>query len=153
MCFEKVEFFMGKALQEAKLSLVNDCVPIGAIIVLNDRIIGYGRNKNDSFLMHAEIECIKNAERNILTKYLSDCEMFVTLKPCLMCHYAIFLSKIKKVFYGASSIFELEDDFLSRCYNEKKIEYYGGFFEKDSSLLLKNFFFNKRKKMLTCFDK
>ena len=134
------------SLREAQFAFNEDCIPVGAIIILNDNIIASARNKNKSFLTHAEIECIKEAEKRVQTKYLDKCEMFVTLKPCLMCHHAIFLSRIRKVFYGAFSNYEKENDFLYRSFSDKKIRYYGGFYEEESLHLLKNFFLNKRKK-------
>jgi tRNA(adenine34) deaminase len=143
MIFERINFFIGEALKEARSAFDEGCIPIGAVIVFNDRVIARARNKNESFFMHAEIECIKIAERSIGTRYLNECEMFVTLSPCLMCSYAIFLSKIRRVFYCAfsSDIHHLEyRNFVG------KIKFYGGFCESESLDLLKNFFFHGRKK-------
>ena len=133
---------MKEAMSEAKISFDENCVPVGAIIVLNDKIVARGRNKNDSFLMHAEIECIRSAEKNLSTKYLDGCEIFVTMNPCSMCFYAIFLSKIRRVFFGSFS----DNDFESDDFFKNKVESYGGFLEKESLKLLKTFFLSKRKK-------
>ena len=133
---------MKEAIKEAQISFDTNCVPVGAIIVLNDEIVGKGRNKSDSFLMHAEIECIRNAERNLSTKYLDECEIFVTMEPCMMCLYAIFLSRVRRAFFGAFSDNDFESEYLCR----NKVESYGGFLEKESSELLKTFFLSKRKK-------
>lgn len=142
MAFERILRFMDEALNEAKQSFEMNCIPVGSVIVFNDEIVSNSGNRSESFLMHAEIECIKKAEKVVGSRYLDSCEIFTTLEPCMMCYHAIFFSKIRRVFFGAFCN-------SGNCCYKKNIECYGGFREKESSILLKNFFFNKRKNLLT----
>ena len=86
----------------ANNSLVTDDIPVGAIIVKNNEIIGEGwntREKDNFILGHAEINAIKMASNYLNSWNLSDCELYVTLKPCSMCLEAIKQSRIKNVYY------------------------------------------------------
>ena len=90
------------ALREAKKAGQRNEVPIGAIIVKDGKIIARARNqteKNKSFTAHAEILCIKSANKKLKSKYLNGCELYVTLEPCLMCMTAARLSRITKIHY------------------------------------------------------
>ncbi len=94
--------FVKKIIELAEKSYVNDDIPVGAIIVKNDEIIGYGfntRNAKKSVVGHAEISAIEMACGNIGDWRLDDCVMYVTLKPCMMCTGAIVECRLKKVFY------------------------------------------------------
>ena len=97
-------FFMKEALLEAKKANLKGEVPIGAVIVFNNEIIGRGHNnretKNQS-ISHAEIEAIQDACKNLGSWRLSDCDLYVTLEPCPMCAGAIINSRIKTVYFGA----------------------------------------------------
>lgn len=89
-------------LKLANNSLVTDDIPVGAIIVKNNEIIGEGwntREKDNFILGHAEINAIKMASNYLNSWNLSDCELYVTLKPCSMCLEAIKQSRIKNVYY------------------------------------------------------
>lgn len=95
---------MKKALEEAKKSELTEDVPIGAVIVKDDKIIARAHNlkeKNTDSTSHAEILAIKKAEKKIGDWRLTECEMYVTLEPCAMCAGAILNSRIKKVYIGA----------------------------------------------------
>ena len=98
------EKYMQLALDLAKQSYLDGEVPVGAVIVQNDKVVGCGRNmretKNNA-LSHAEIEAINQACKTLGSWRLSDCEMYVTLEPCPMCAGAIINSRIKTVYYGA----------------------------------------------------
>lgn len=99
------EHFMRLALQEAQRAYEKDEVPVGAIIVSQDRIIAKGMNSvemlND-ITAHAEIIAITAAAQFLGSKYLTDCTMYVTLEPCPMCAGALKWSQIARVVYGAS---------------------------------------------------
>jgi len=98
------EYFMRKALGEAMLAYDEDEVPIGAVIVQDNRIIARGHNQterlNDS-TAHAEIIALTSAFNYLGSKYLPDAILYVTVEPCLMCAGALYWSKIGKVVYGA----------------------------------------------------
>lgn len=94
---------MKKAIKEAKKSELTEDVPIGAVIVKDDKIIARAHNlkeKNTDSTSHAEILAIKKAEKKIGNWRLTECEMYVTLEPCAMCAGAILNSRIKKVYIG-----------------------------------------------------
>lgn len=99
------EYFMKKALEEAKKSELEAEVPIGAVIVFENQIISTGRNKRETTnnaLHHAEIEAIYKACKKLNRWRLIGCSIYVTLEPCPMCAGAIINSRIEKVVYGTS---------------------------------------------------
>ena len=96
--------FMQKALELAKISAAEGEVPVGAIIVKGDEIVGTGRNRREygkNALYHAEIEAIDNACKTLGGWRLWECDMYVTLEPCPMCAGAIINSRLKRLVYGA----------------------------------------------------
>ena len=96
---------MRLALEEAKLALEADEVPIGAIIVAGGRIVGRGHNLVETLVdvtAHAEIQAITAASSTIGGKYLNDCTLYVTVEPCPMCAGALGWSQIGRIVYGAS---------------------------------------------------
>ncbi len=99
--------YMDLALKEAKKAYKEDEVPIGCVIVKDDIVIAKAHNKkvkkNDA-TAHSEIECIKKASKHLNNWHLDDCDMYVTLEPCLMCGGAIVNSRIKNVYYGAKDL-------------------------------------------------
>ncbi|MGN6247074.1 MAG: nucleoside deaminase [Ginsengibacter sp.] len=99
------EHFMKQALREADKALEADEVPIGAVVVMNDRIIGRGYNQveslNDS-TAHAEIIALTSAFNFLGSKYLPEATIYVTIEPCTMCCGALYWSKIGRLIYGAS---------------------------------------------------
>ena len=102
---ETDEKYMRLALEEAKLALAEDEVPIGAIIVAGGRIIGRGHNLVETLTdvtAHAEIQAVTAAASTIGGKYLTDCTLYVTVEPCPMCAGALAWSQIGGVVYGAS---------------------------------------------------
>lgn len=96
------EYYMKQALKEAQKAFLLNEVPVGCVIVYNDKIIARGYNKREtleSSLAHAEIIAIKKACKKLKTSNLSDCEMYVSLYPCMMCQGAIIEARLKKVYY------------------------------------------------------
>lgn len=142
--------FMKKAIAKAKLSAMENEVPVGAVIVRNGEIIAEGRNmreQKNNALSHAEIEAINNACKKLGKWQLDDCELYVTLEPCPMCTGAIINARIKTVVFGA---YDLKagcmDSLINLCdlpFNHKP-EIYGGICEDECKEILEEFFKNLR---------
>lgn len=144
--------FMQKALELAKISAAEGEVPVGAIIVKGDEIVGTGRNRREygkNALYHAEIEAIDNACKTLGGWRLWECDMYVTLEPCPMCAGAIINSRIKTVYYGASDLkagsFGSVVDFNSLPYNHKP-EIVSGVMQDEARKMLSDFFKRLREK-------
>ena len=144
--------FMQKALELAKISAAEGEVPVGAIIVKGDEIVGTGRNRREygkNALYHAEIEAIDNACKTLGGWRLWECDMYVTLEPCPMCAGAIINSRIKTVYYGASDLkagsFGSVVDFNSLPYNHKP-EIISGVMQDEAREMLSDFFKGLREK-------
>ena len=143
--------FMEKALELARQSANEGEVPVGAVIVKDNKIIACGRNRRElgkNALYHAEIEAIYNACKALGGWRLWQCEMYVTLEPCPMCAGAIINSRIKAVYYGASDnkagSFGSVVDFNRLPYNHKP-EIYAGIMADEAQNLLTEFFYNLRQ--------
>lgn len=143
---------MQKALELAKISAAEGEVPVGAIIVKGDDIVGTGRNRREygkNALYHAEIEAIDNACKTLGGWRLWECDMYVTLEPCPMCAGAIINSRIKTVYYGASDLkagsFGSVVDFNSLPYNHKP-EIVSGVMQDEARKMLSDFFKGLREK-------
>ena len=143
---------MQKALELAKISAAEGEVPVGAIIVKGDEIVGTGRNRREygkNALYHAEIEAIDNACKALGGWRLWECDMYVTLEPCPMCAGAIINSRIKTVYYGASDLkagsFGSVVDFNSLPYNQKP-EIVSGDMQDEARKMLSDFFKGLREK-------
>lgn len=99
------EYFMKKALQEAEYALEKGEIPIGAVVVVNDRIIARSHNLTEMLTdvtAHAEMQAITAAANYLGGKYLKECVMYITVEPCQMCAGALYWSQITKIVYGAS---------------------------------------------------
>ena len=140
------ESFMKEALKEAQKALEKNEVPIGAVIVSNNKIIARAHNLcetlNDA-TAHAEMQAITSASNFFGSKYLNECTLFVTLEPCLMCASASAWSQIGKIVYGA------DDDkkgFTKIPQNilHPKTEIVSGILKDDCSKILIDFFEKKR---------
>lgn len=138
--------FMKRAVELAQLSAAEGEVPVGAVIVRDNEIVGEGRNRRElgkNALYHAEIEAINNACRALGGWRLWQCELYVTLEPCPMCAGAIINSRIRKVTFGAfdkkAGSFASVVNFNDLPYNHKP-EIVGGVNEKECSQLLTDFF-------------
>ncbi len=140
------EYFMKQALKEAEKAYNLDEVPVGAVIVSNNKIISRAHNYmqalNDA-TAHAEMQAITMASDFIGGKYLHDCTLYVTLEPCVMCAGASFWSKISKIVFGAR---DEKNGFLNVapniCHNKIQIE--SGVLADECRQLLLDFFANKR---------
>lgn len=143
---------MNLAYKQALLAYKNNEVPVGCVIVKNDKVIAKAYNqkiKKNNPLSHSEIECIKKACKKINSKYLSGCEMYVTLEPCLMCAGAIIQSRIDKVYIATldpkGGAFGSSIDVTK----VKKINHYPrveiGLMKDECSNILKEFFKSKRE--------
>ena len=98
------EEYMNEAIKMAKAALEHDDVPVGAVVVLNNKIIGRGENRREvdtDPLAHAEIVALKDAAKNINSWHLTNASLYVTLEPCVMCAGAIINSRIENLFFGA----------------------------------------------------
>ena len=98
------EYFMKEALKEAKKAFEKDEVPIGAVIVCNDRIIARAHNLTEQLndvTAHAEMQAFTSASNYLGAKFLEDCTLYVTIEPCAMCAGASYWSRIGKIKYGA----------------------------------------------------
>ena len=140
------EKFMRLALDEAYKAAERDEVPIGAVIECGGRVIARGHNLTETLndvTAHAEMQAITSATNYLGGKYLTDCTIYVTVEPCLMCAGALGWSQIKRVVYGAS---DDKRGYRTFCQNpfHKKTTVTSGILEKDCSELISNFFKKKR---------
>lgn len=137
-------YFMKKALLEAEIALEKGEVPVGAVIVVENRIIAKGHNLTETLndvTAHAEMQAITAAANFLGGKYLQNCTLYVTLEPCQMCAGALYWSQISNIVYGAR-------DLERGCINLKtklhpKTIIKGGVMEEETSNLLKRFFIQK----------
>lgn len=153
------EKYMMEAIKEAKKALIKDEVPIGCVIVHDDKIIGRGHNLRETkqqSIAHAEIIAIQKACKKICSWRLENCTLYVTLEPCPMCSGAILQSRIDNVVFGA---YDPKGGCIESCmkmYDVKGFNHYpntiGGIMEDECSKLLKDFFKEKRKKKKQILD-
>lgn len=141
------DFFMKKAIEIATKS--GDDMPIGAIIVKNDKIIAQAHNEKELFKQvsrHAEIIAIEKASKELKNWRLEDCVLYVTLEPCPMCTWAILQSRIKEVYFGAyDNLYGALGSKLDlRTLLNSKTIVKGGILEKECNDLLKKYFENIR---------
>lgn len=140
-------YFMNEALKEAHKAMEKDEVPVGAVVVCENKIVARAHNLTETLndaTAHAEMQAITAASDAVGGKYLTNCTLYVTLEPCLMCAGAIMWSQISKVFFGA---YDSKKGYAS--YNtvvlNKKQEIVGGILEVECANLITNFFSAKRK--------
>ncbi len=98
------EYFMNQALQEAAIAFEEGEIPIGAVVVMNNRVIARGHNMTERLndpTAHAEMIALTSAFNLLGSKYLPEATLFVTVEPCLMCTGALYWSKLARVVYGA----------------------------------------------------
>ena len=144
--------YMQMALEEAKLAEVEDEVPIGCVIIKDDEVIAKAHNlreTNNDPLGHAETLAIKKASEILNDWQLVNCELYVTVEPCIMCAGAIIQSRISKVIYGASDLkggaFGGSINVLEAQNINHRPEVIKGVLEKECTEIIKNYFKSKRK--------
>lgn len=138
------EHFMKHALRQAESAYAEDEVPIGAVVVANNQIIGKGYNQVERLsdpTAHAEMLAITAASASLDSKFLNDCVLYVTVEPCVMCYGAIKNARIKKVIIGCM---EPKHGFTNFMNSTSSINSLHGVLEEECTLLMKNFFGNKR---------
>lgn len=139
------EFFMKMALQEAALAYDEGEIPVGAVIVCNNRVIAKARNQTECLndvTAHAEMLAFTAASDALGGKYLTDCTLYVTLEPCVMCAGAAFWTQISRIVFGAHDEkrgFSKHGDLL-----HPKTQLVGGVLGNEASELLKKFFQERR---------
>ena len=136
---------MKMALQEAEIALEKDEVPIGCVIVSNNRVIARAHNLTETLndvTAHAEMQAITSAANFLGGKYLKDCTLYVTLEPCVMCSGALSWSQISKVVIGAR---DEQRGFINKHLSlHPKTEILTGIMESECSSIVKEFFKSKR---------
>ncbi len=138
-------YFMKKALQEAEVAYEKGEVPIGAVIVVNQRIIARAHNLTEQLkdvTAHAEMQAITAAANFLGSKYLHHCTLYVTLEPCQMCAGALYWSQLPRLVFAAR---DPQRGFSALgAQVHPRTEILGGLMEAESSDLLKRFFVQKR---------
>lgn len=138
-------YFMKKALQEAEMAFEKGEVPVGAVIVIENRVIARGHNLTETLndvTAHAEMQAITAAANFLGGKYLKNCTLYVTLEPCQMCAGALYWSQISNIVYGARDE-ERGCIHLNTKLHPKTIMK-GGVMADEASTLMKQFFIQRR---------
>lgn len=142
------EYFMMQALKEARQAFEEEEIPIGAVVVLNGKIIARGRNMTEKLndpTAHAEMIALTSAFNALGSKYLPEASLYVTIEPCLMCAGAIYWSKLGTIIYGA----EDEKNGYKKTTSSNwpfhpKTEMIRGILKEECARLMKDFFKTKR---------
>jgi tRNA(adenine34) deaminase len=142
------EYFMGQALRQAQLAFEADEVPVGAVVVIDNKIISRGYNQVETLAdptAHAEIIALTSAFNYLGSKYLPDATIYITVEPCLMCAGALYWSKIGRIVYGAS---DPKNGYLHITKETSpfhpKTELLYGVLKEECAALMKTFFQQKR---------
>ena len=139
-------FYMKKALEEAQLAFNEDEIPVGAVVVCGDRIIARAHNLTETLTdvtAHAEMQAITAAANALGGKYLSECTLYVTMEPCVMCAGAIGWSQMKRLVFGATDEKRGYRRFAPDALHPRT-EVVSGIMAEEAADLLKTFFKNKR---------
>lgn len=140
------EYFMKKALVEAEAAFESGEIPVGAIIVVDNKVIARSHNLTEllnDVTAHAEMQAITSAANFLGGKYLKDCTLYVTLEPCQMCAGALYWSQISKIVYGATD--ESRGFVKMGTQLHPKTKVVKGVLENECAVLMKRFFQSKRK--------
>jgi tRNA(adenine34) deaminase len=140
------DFFMNEALNEARLALKEEEVPIGAVVVCKGKIIGRGHNLTERLndvTAHAEMQALTAAANYMGGKYLQDCTLYVTVEPCIMCAGASYWFQLAHIVFGAYDT-KLGFGRLNQSITHPKTVISGGIRENECAQLMKDFFKNKR---------
>jgi len=140
------EYYMRQALKEAEQAFKADEVPVGEVVVCNDRIVARGHNLTERLndvTAHAEMQAITAAANDMGGKYLRDCTLYVTLEPCVMCAGAMYWAQLGRVVFGA---FDEKAGYrrIGGALLHPKSQVTGGVLEAECADLLKAFFKRKR---------
>ena len=139
------EYFMKKALQEAEVAFEKGEIPVGAVIVVDNRVIARAHNLTEllnDVTAHAEMQAITAAANFLGGKYLNKCTLYVTLEPCQMCAGALYWSQISTVVYGAKDKKRGFGVMGTKLHPKTILR--GGVLAKEASDLMKRFFIEKR---------
>ena len=139
-----MEKYMNEALKEAKKALKHGDVPVGAVIVKNNKIISKAHNKREltkNITKHAEIIALEKACKKLKSWHLDGCEIYITIEPCTMCYGAIEQARIKKITYGIENE---KFGYFSKKNKNKNIGIRSGILENESEKILHDFFAKKR---------
>ena len=140
------EYFMKKALHEAEMAFEKDEIPVGALIVIDNKVIARGHNLTEMLndvTAHAEMQAITAAANFLGGKYLTGCTLYVTLEPCQMCAGALYWSQISKIVYGASDENRGFTSMGTQLHPKTKVV--RGVLSNEASELMKRFFAKRRK--------
>ena len=140
------EYFMKKALQEAEMAFEKGEIPVGAIVVIDNKVIARGHNLTEMLIdvtAHAEMQAITAAANYLGGKYLIGCTLYVTLEPCQMCAGALYWSQISKIVYGASD--ENRGFVKMGTQLHPKTTVVAGIMANEAADLMKRFFAERRK--------
>lgn len=138
-------YFMKMAMQEAKIAYEKGEVPVGAVIVIDNRIIARAHNLTETLndvTAHAEMQAITAAANYLGGKYLIDCTLYVTMEPCQMCAGGLYWSQISNIVYGARD--EQRGCITMNTKLHPKTKMKGGLLAEEASSLIKQFFVEKR---------
>ena len=138
-------YFMKKALQEAEAAFEKGEIPVGAVIVVDNRIIARAHNLTEMLndvTAHAEMQAITAASNFLGGKYLQNCTLYVTLEPCQMCAGALYWSQISHIVFGATDAQRGCGAMGTQLHPKTKIK--GGVLAEEASNLMKRFFIEKR---------
>ncbi len=141
------EHFMQKALEEARTAFEKDEVPVGAVVVANNRIIARAHNLTETLndvTAHAEMQAITSAANTLGGKYLTDCTLYVTLEPCPMCAGALAWAQVSRIVYGAADE-KRGYTTVNPAMLHPKTTVTKGILEQECGQLIKDFFVKKRK--------
>ncbi|WP_313804866.1 nucleoside deaminase [Flavobacterium sp.] len=139
------EYFMKKALQEAEVAFGKGEIPVGAVVVIDNRVIARTHNLTEMLTdvtAHAEMQAITSSANFLGGKYLKDCTLYVTLEPCQMCAGALYWSQISKIVYGASD--EQRGYKKMGTQLHPKTVVVSGVLETECAALMKEFFKKRR---------
>ncbi len=137
---------MKKALQEAEIAFEKDEIPVGALIVIDNKVIARGHNLTEMLVdvtAHAEMQAITAAANFLGGKYLTGCTLYVTLEPCQMCAGALYWSQISKIVFGASDENRGFEKMGTQLHPKTTVV--RGVLANEASELMKRFFARKRK--------
>ncbi|MBQ2511128.1 MAG: nucleoside deaminase [Bacteroidales bacterium] len=140
------EYYMQQALREARAAAAEGEVPVGAVVVAADQIVARGHNQTERLhdvTAHAEVLAITAASEHLGAKYLTDCTLYVTLEPCVMCAGALGWAQVGRIVYGASDE-KRGFERLGRSMLHPKTEVTNGVLAEECGVLVKEFFRKKR---------